>query len=171
MTVIQFLRQLYSLDTLDTRFTTSSKTPLKAAASESTHKATESPPPPTGSRPGAEITPGASPSRWNTLEFYFYALVFVVCVPQMFKAVIDVSQCESPPFPRPLSLGHFTPDYADPLSSNSSQLPQIRRPPFSGLDTGPKSRTFPCSHGHQWAQELISGPKGQFGYSICWVSR
>jgi len=88
MTPISFLRQLYSLDTLDTRFTTPARTPLKAAnagpAQDIKLQDEKSP---------ATLPPGASPSRWRTPEFYFYALVHLVVVPQMFKAVVDVSQC------------------------------------------------------------------------------
>jgi hypothetical protein len=87
MDVLSHLRQLYSLDTLDTRFTVSAKTPLKVAAADSGDNA----------RAGDEkslgaLPPGASPSKWRTPEFYVYAVVFVLVVPQMFKAVIDVSQ-------------------------------------------------------------------------------
>ena len=91
MGVLSFFRQLYSLDTLDTRFTTSASTPLKAASEDSAKK-TES----TEGKRQSELPAGASPSRWNTPEFYFYALVFVFCVPQMYKAVWDVSQPSHP---------------------------------------------------------------------------
>lgn len=89
MTPIAFLQQLYSLDTLDTRFTTSARTPLKAANEDPARTV----------KPEVEkllttLPTGASPSRWRTPEFYVYAVVFVVCVPQMFKAVVDVSQCK-----------------------------------------------------------------------------
>ena len=91
MGVLSFFRQLYSLDTLDTRFTTSATTPLKAASEDSAKK--------TDSLEGkneSELPAGASPSRWNTLEFYFYALVFMFSVPMMYKAVWDVSQPSDP---------------------------------------------------------------------------
>jgi protein-cysteine N-palmitoyltransferase HHAT len=87
MTPIAFLRQLYSLDTLDTRFTSSAQTRLKAASEDPAQAAK-----PQGEKSPAELPAGASPSRWRTPEFYFYALVFIVSVPQMFKAVVDVSQ-------------------------------------------------------------------------------
>jgi hypothetical protein len=88
MTPISFLRQLYSLDTLDTRFTTLARTPMKAANADPPQdiKLQDEKPPVT-------LPPGASPSRWRTPEFYFYALVHLVVVTQMFKAVVDVSQC------------------------------------------------------------------------------
>jgi hypothetical protein len=37
---------------------------------------------------------GASPSRWNTLEFYFYAFVFATVVPWMCWVPISLSQGE-----------------------------------------------------------------------------
>lgn len=92
MSAFDLFRNLYSLDTLDTRFTTSSTTPLRDVLS------------PTGKEPsdnaikslrGSEDRKGPPDvplSRWNTTEFYIYYLVFIICVPQMFKAVIDVSQ-------------------------------------------------------------------------------
>lgn len=89
MTVYTFFRDLYSLDTLDTRLTTSSKTPAKdanIASAKTTSKdvvATK------------DLPPGASVSKWGTPEFYLYTLVFVVCVPLMYKAVWDVSQTSS----------------------------------------------------------------------------
>ena len=89
MDPISFLRQLYSLDTLDTRFTTSARTPLKLADADPA-QATK----PQDEKASTPLPAGASPSRWRTPEFYFYALTFLVVVPQMFKAVVDVSQRE-----------------------------------------------------------------------------
>ncbi|KAI1299510.1 glycerol transporter [Mortierella claussenii] len=36
------------------------------------------------------------PSLWNTKEFYFYYLVFAVCVPYMFKTAHDASSVDNP---------------------------------------------------------------------------
>jgi protein-cysteine N-palmitoyltransferase HHAT len=92
MTILSFFRDLYSLDTLDTRFTTSSQTPLKTAAKDSakTTSAEDS----SSSRP--TLPAGASPPRWQTPEFYVYLLVFLFCVPNMYLAVVAVSQPTSP---------------------------------------------------------------------------
>ena len=90
MSLISTLRQVYTLDTLDTRFTTSSATPLKSVDDTSATKAKED----TNQR--ASLPRGATPSRWNTWEFYFYGLVFVICVPQMYWAVWEVSQPSHP---------------------------------------------------------------------------
>ncbi|KAA8644226.1 hypothetical protein EYZ11_004524 [Aspergillus tanneri] len=92
MTLTSFsrLRQLYSLDTLDTRLTVSATTPLKAAADTR---------PATAKDPRAQaIANGASPSKWRTPEFYVYYLVFLVAVPLMFKAVVEVSQESHPSY-------------------------------------------------------------------------
>ncbi|PGH06452.1 hypothetical protein AJ79_06542 [Helicocarpus griseus UAMH5409] len=121
MSPFYWLRRLYSLDTLDTRFTVSSNTPLKAvnAAAElritSTNNGLLGR---TGSGSfgsgsgngngsglrtnaqlgGAPARPSltTSPPRWKTVEFYVYYVVFLVAVPLMFKAVIDVSKESHP---------------------------------------------------------------------------
>ena len=84
MTPISFLRQLYSLDALDARFSAaSSRTPPKHDDNE-TRK---------NERSDRQVsTEDNGPSRWNTTEFYFYGVVFLVCVPQMYWAVVQVSQ-------------------------------------------------------------------------------
>ena len=89
MTLYSIAKQIYSLDTLDTRLTTSSKTPSKDANELSAKSAGKH------VKHQSELPAGASPSRWGTAEFYVYLLVFVVCVPLMYKAVWDVSQPQS----------------------------------------------------------------------------
>lgn len=86
MTLLSFFRELYSLETLDTRFGGSSRTPPKVDDS--------APRKPSGKdvREPTDLPQGASTSKWNTPEFYFYGLVFLVCVPQMYWAVVQVSQ-------------------------------------------------------------------------------
>ncbi|KAK5079095.1 glycerol transporter [Lithohypha guttulata] len=83
------LRAIYSLDTLDTRLTTSSKTPSKDASKISADTAVDGP------KRDKDLPEGASPSKWTTPEFGLYTLVFVISVPLMYKAVWDVSQPES----------------------------------------------------------------------------
>jgi len=83
MKILAFFRELYSLDILDTRFTHSASTPLKSG-NEGTSKA--------GQRDGKPLPTDISPPRWRTPEFYFYTLIFMVCVPQMYWAVVTVSQ-------------------------------------------------------------------------------
>lgn len=89
MTLLDYAQQLYSLDTLDTRFTTSKNPPdaaseLDPARPRSTeHNAV--------ARSAAAGTAG-QPSLWRTPEFYFYYFMVGVCLPLMFKAAIEVSQ-------------------------------------------------------------------------------
>lgn len=93
MTVFTFFRDLYSLDTLDTRLTTSSKIPTKDASNASAKTAGK------GVANVQDLPPGASASKWGTPEFYLYTLVFLICVPIMYKAVWDVSQPSSSHYP------------------------------------------------------------------------
>lgn len=90
MTFLQTLQRIYSLDTLDTRLTVSSTTPLKAV-SDSRQSPTREPLAGKDGR-AQDIAASAQPSKWNTVEFYFYGLVFLTMVPLMFKTVMDVSQ-------------------------------------------------------------------------------
>ena len=94
MTWLGQLQSLYSLDVLDTRFTISSS-PTKAHDYErrvdpTTHSLKDE----THSIKQREIgTKGAvNGSRWNTREFYFYYVMFLIVVPLMFKGAIDVSK-------------------------------------------------------------------------------
>ncbi|OKL55765.1 hypothetical protein UA08_09040 [Talaromyces atroroseus] len=85
--LLKGLQRLYSLDTLDTRLTVSSSTPIKASQQPATRDAR-----------AQQIAAGAQPSKWNTPEFYFYYFVFLTVVPMMFKTVIDVSQVDHPAY-------------------------------------------------------------------------
>lgn len=75
MSALHYVGRLYSVETLDTRFTTSSKTPSSNAKPHRIEKGVSE----------------ASKSRWTTLEFYVYYLVILVAIPLMFKAAYDVS--------------------------------------------------------------------------------
>lgn len=99
---LDLVKRLYSLDTLDTRFTSSSRAPLGTELSE-THARID-PVQPTLSGASGSANNGrrgrgqlerpveVSPPRWRTPEFYFYYVMFVSIVPLMFKAVYDVSK-------------------------------------------------------------------------------
>ena len=95
MTWLWQLRSLYSLDVLDTRFTTSSTSPLKPhdyerridPARQSSTDVTEN-----AKEQGTEINGALKRSLWHTQEFYIYYVIFLVAVPLMFKAAIDVSK-------------------------------------------------------------------------------
>ncbi|KAL4869050.1 hypothetical protein BDV12DRAFT_168522 [Aspergillus spectabilis] len=91
LSLFSWFRRLYSLDTLDTRFTVPANTPVKVAAEDTRSSSAKD------ARSNA-IANGASPSRWGTLEFYVYYIVFLVAVPLMFKTVVDVSQESHPTY-------------------------------------------------------------------------
>lgn len=80
-----FLRSIYNVDTLDTRFTTPSSVPYKAVV-EARAEGDE--------RPDALNKPDkrAQPSKWGTAEFYLYYFVFLTVVPYMFWIAYDVSR-------------------------------------------------------------------------------
>lgn len=96
MEMFQFFRRLYSLDTLDTRFTITSTTPLKATELQidpARPSPAETSPQAKQSRARNDGISNAQPSRWNTPEFYLHYLVIGIAVPLMFKVAIQVSQC------------------------------------------------------------------------------
>lgn len=79
------LKALYSLDTLDTRFTTPSSVPYKVAAdARDGNGKRESP-----GRPDKKT----QPSRWATPEFILYYLILAIIIPRMFWVAYDVSRC------------------------------------------------------------------------------
>ena len=91
MSWLTFLKKLYSLDTLDTRFTTSSKTPHKLTT-DATIADAKLPAQQTLQTEKNTQLPRTQPSQWNTPEFYFYYLCFLTIPVFMVKAVYDVSQ-------------------------------------------------------------------------------
>ncbi len=88
---ILFLRNLYSLETLDTRFAQSASTPPKRGDTELRTQQQLRSSKPKGDAVGS-YADGAQPPRWNTPEFYAYYLVLLFAIPMMFKAVYEVSQ-------------------------------------------------------------------------------
>ncbi|KAL8943822.1 MAG: hypothetical protein Q9216_000815 [Gyalolechia sp. 2 TL-2023] len=100
MSFFVYAQRLFSSDTLDTRFTASSWTPLTASGSEKPSRID-----PAKSGPGISVQDGlskrrpaessgkaiAQPSKWATLEYFSYYLVIGIAVPWMFKSVYDVS--------------------------------------------------------------------------------
>lgn len=85
MTVLSFLRELYSLETLDTRFTNSASTSVKSASVKED-----------GLKPGVErggkTLPAESTGRLPRWEFWFYIVVVFLSVPQMYWSVVEISQ-------------------------------------------------------------------------------
>lgn len=101
MGLFSYVKSIYALDTIDTRFTSSSTTPYKAVIDARNDPATS------GSKrddsvPGIGVKtdrlgrPVAQPSKWGTLEFYFYYFVFLTVVPYMFWIAYDVSRPSDP---------------------------------------------------------------------------
>ena len=84
------LRRLYSLNTLDTRFTTSSQAPAKLAADAK--QGSERDGDNQDASTHSKVVRGRN-SKWNTLEYYFYYFVFITAVPLMFYVPYTASQC------------------------------------------------------------------------------
>ena len=89
---LQDLLQLFKLETLDTRFYIAATAPPKEALQEAALDPAKPVPVQDGRSKGSSPADDVQPSRWNTPEFYFYALVHVICVPLMVKSVYDVSK-------------------------------------------------------------------------------
>ncbi|MCJ1281872.1 glycerol transporter [Xylographa opegraphella] len=102
MSLLHYAQKLFSLDTLDTRFTTSSRAPSKTTdntqldpAKSSTKEAETNARQQSGGKSTA-LQDAVSPALWRTPEFYSYYVIFLVCVPLMFKAVYDISKPSHP---------------------------------------------------------------------------
>lgn len=86
------LRRLFSLETLDTRFFVPATAPPKDALQETSFGTASPLPSQNGRSRGKGSTDNVQPPRWKTPEYYFYYAVIAICVPFMFKSVIDVSK-------------------------------------------------------------------------------
>lgn len=87
-----YLKRLYSLDTLDTRFTHSAKVPIQVTASKHGIDISK---PAVADNGRAERRQDVHPSRWNTLEYFFYYFVFLTIVPLMFYVPYSISKGKS----------------------------------------------------------------------------
>ncbi|MCJ1381634.1 glycerol transporter [Xylographa soralifera] len=101
MSFLQYAQKLYSLDTLDTRFTAWSKGPPRTSTTQldPAKSSTKEAEPDARQQSGGRSTASqdvASSALWGTPEFYIYYMVFLVSVPLMFKAVYDVSKPSHP---------------------------------------------------------------------------
>ncbi|KAG5992432.1 hypothetical protein E4U43_003768 [Claviceps pusilla] len=93
MGVLSFFPKVYDLDTLDTRFMTSSSTPYRAVI--------ESRNDPDAVREAARKAQAqAAPSKWKTPEFFLYYAVVVCAVPCMFWTAYSVSRPSDPRYPK-----------------------------------------------------------------------
>ena len=138
---LKFIRQLYSLDTLDTRFFVPSNAPPKEALENAKVDPAGPVPVKDGREGGRRAENSFQPARWHTAEFYFYYVAISTCVFFMCKAVLDVSQSLS---------GNSTSKGASANSTCSitSKLPQIRRSAFRRLDTWAESGMLRCRLSH-----------------------
>ncbi|KAF1839744.1 glycerol:H+ symporter-like protein [Decorospora gaudefroyi] len=91
-----FVRQLYSLDTLDTRFVVPATAPPREALEEAKLDPAGPIPVEDSNRGSRSSGDNVQPPRWNTTEFYFYYVAIIASVFFMFKAVLDVSQESHP---------------------------------------------------------------------------
>ncbi|KAE8450609.1 hypothetical protein EG329_005953 [Mollisiaceae sp. DMI_Dod_QoI] len=101
MSIFSYVRSIYALDTIDTRFTNSSSTPYRTVIDARTdfpnaHAKRDDSVPGAGVRTDYSGRPIAQPSRWKTPEFYFYYFVFIITVPYMFWVAYDVSRPSDP---------------------------------------------------------------------------
>lgn len=92
MSLLWSFKRLYSLDTLDTRFTHSSKVPIQVTKSEDGIDISK---PAVRENGRAETRQNVHPSRWNTLEYYFYYFIFLTIVPLMFYVPYSISKGRS----------------------------------------------------------------------------
>ncbi|KAI1870679.1 uncharacterized protein JN550_004825 [Neoarthrinium moseri] len=92
MGAFSFLRSVYDLDTLDTRFTNSSATPYKAIIDSRND--------PGASKERAARFNGGKPkpSRWRTPEFLLYWPVVLFCIPYMLWVAYGVSTPSNPQY-------------------------------------------------------------------------
>lgn len=89
---LQFFRQLYSLDTLDTRFVVPATAPPKEALRDAQLDPAGPLPTQTGKGKSREVGDNVQPSRWNTPEFYVYYVSISASIFMMFKLVLECSK-------------------------------------------------------------------------------
>ncbi|KAL5396046.1 hypothetical protein PMIN04_006627 [Paraphaeosphaeria minitans] len=94
------LRQLYSLDTLDTRFIVPANATPKDALELTELGPAQSLPVRNGQVKSRQSVEGVQPSKWHTLEFKTYLALVSLCVFFMIKAVVDVSKESHPNYSR-----------------------------------------------------------------------
>ncbi|OAQ76501.1 glycerol:H+ symporter (Gup1) [Purpureocillium lilacinum] len=89
MGALSLLGKVYDLDTLDTRFTSSSSVPYQSVIDARSD--------PAASREAAaKAQARAQPPKWHTPEFYLYYVVFLLAVPTMFWIPYTVSRPSDP---------------------------------------------------------------------------
>ena len=129
MSIFSYIKSIYALDTIDTRFTSSSATPYKAvvdarissaaAASKRDDSITG-----VGVKTDHSGRPIAQPSKWKTPEFYFYYFIFIITVPYMFWVAYDVSRRGYKP---PISTDSMT-DFCTASDKNYAKYEHLLSP-------------------------------------------
>lgn len=133
---IPFLRRAYHLDTLDTRFTNSSSVPYQTVIDARSD--------PVSTEESANKARARSqPSKWNTPEFYFYYLIFILAVPYMFWVPYEVSRRMSLVFLYPfvfISNAHWLAQIWQLLTMNSFRptIPQVQEIPLRWMGSRTK---------------------------------
>lgn len=84
MGALSFLRSVYDLDTLDTRFTNPSSTAYSTVVETRGDPSADK-------QRAARFSGKTKPSQWKTPEFFLYYAVFIVCVPLMFYTAYQAS--------------------------------------------------------------------------------
>ena len=85
MGLLTFASGIYNLDTLDTRFTSSSSAPYRTVIDSRSD--------PNGDGEGNwKVKSRSKPSKWKTPEFSFYILVVALVIPYIFWVCYDVSR-------------------------------------------------------------------------------
>lgn len=80
-----FLRNIYDLDTLDTRFTSSSSVPYHTVVESRSDPAARA-------ESATKAQNRTQPPKWKTPEFFLYYVVFAIAVPYMFWVPYSVSR-------------------------------------------------------------------------------
>lgn len=87
--ILTFLRSLYDLDTLDTRFTNPATVPYKTVvdARKDDRDAKSS------KERAASWNLSGQPSKWKTPEFFLYYIYVAIAMPAMFYIPYTASKC------------------------------------------------------------------------------
>ncbi|RMZ70149.1 glycerol:h+ symporter [Pyrenophora seminiperda CCB06] len=97
---LKLVRQLYSLDTLDTRFVVPATAPPKEALEEAKLDPAGPVPVQTGKDKSRSLGNNVQPPLWNTPEYYIYYVSIALSVFFMFNLVLDVSKESHPNYPK-----------------------------------------------------------------------